>query len=162
MGEAGPGLSFPGIGEQKGHMNIGKSAAIIAGALGCALVWAQDQPSKSVWDGIYTKEQAARGEPLYKQYCGTCHGESLEGIEMAPALAGGEFLDQWSGQTMGDLFERIRATMPRDRPGKLSRDINADITAYMLSFNQFPAGNTELSRDTQVLKQIKIEAAKPK
>ena len=81
---------------------------------------------------------------------------------MAPALAGGEFLDQWSGQTMGDLFERIRATMPRDRPGKLSRDINADITAYMLSFNQFPAGNTELSRDTQVLKQIKIEAAKPK
>jgi hypothetical protein len=81
---------------------------------------------------------------------------------MAPALTGGEFLDQWAGQTMGDLFERIRATMPRDKPGRLSRDINADITAYMLSFNQFPAGEAELSRDTQALKQIRIEAAKPR
>jgi quinoprotein glucose dehydrogenase len=114
-----------------------------------------------VWDGVYTKEQAQRGQPLYKQYCASCHGEMLEGIEMAPPLAGAEFLDQWSGQTLGDLFERIRATMPRDKPGRLSRDVNADITAYMLGYNQFPAGNTELSRDTQVLQQIRIDAVKP-
>lgn len=81
---------------------------------------------------------------------------------MAPALAGGGFIDNWAGQSMGDLFERIRATMPRDKPGRLSRDVNADITAYMLSFNQFPSGETELPRDTQVLQQIRIDAAKPK
>ena len=120
------------------------------------------QPSKSVWDGVYTKAQADRGQPLYKQYCASCHGDMLEGIEMAPALAGGGFIDNWAGQTMGDLFERIRATMPRDKPGRLSRDVNADITAYMLSFNQFPSGETELPRDTQVLQQIRIDAAKPK
>ncbi len=79
---------------------------------------------------------------------------------MAPALAGPDFIDQWSGQTLGDLFERIRATMPRDKPGRLSREINADITAYMLSFNRFPAGNAELSQDTQALQQIRIEAVK--
>jgi quinoprotein glucose dehydrogenase len=141
-------------------MNIGRIAVAIVGGLVCAVLWAQ-QPTRSVWDGVYTKEQAARGQPLYKQYCASCHGEMLEGIEMAPALAGGEFLDQWSGQTLGDLFERIRATMPRDKPGRLSRNVNADITAYMLNFNQFPAGQTELSGDTQVLQQIRIDAAKP-
>ncbi len=133
----------------------------IVWAASCALLYAWQPPAKSVWDGVYTKEQAQRGQPLYKQYCASCHGEMLEGIEMAPPLAGAEFLDQWSGQTLGDLFERIRATMPRDKPGRLSRDVNADITAYMLGYNQFPAGNTELSRDTQVLQQIRIDAVKP-
>jgi quinoprotein glucose dehydrogenase len=141
-------------------MKIGKIAVAIVGGLVCAVLWAQ-QPTRSVWDGVFTKEQAARGQPLYKQYCASCHGEMLEGIEMAPALAGGEFLDQWSGQTLGDLFERIRSTMPRDKPGRLSREVNADITAYMLNFNQFPAGQTELSGNTQILQQIRIDAAKP-
>jgi mono/diheme cytochrome c family protein len=135
---------------------------LLAAAASCVLLNGWQPAAKTVWDGVYTRDQAQRGQPLYKQYCASCHGDSLEGIEMAPALTGGEFLDQWAGQTMGDLFERIRATMPRDKPGRLSRDINADITAYMLSFNQFPAGEAELSRDTQVLKQIRIEAAKPR
>jgi quinoprotein glucose dehydrogenase len=134
------------------------AAAVAAVSLTTLLAW---QPTKSVWDGVYTRAQADRGQPLYKQYCASCHGDSLEGIEMAPALAGGEFIDNWSGQTMGDLFERIRATMPRDKPGRLSREINADITAYMLGFNQFPAGDKELSQDTQALKQIRIVAVKP-
>jgi S-disulfanyl-L-cysteine oxidoreductase SoxD len=140
-----------------------KTPLILLAAAAFGVLLSGWQPAaKTVWDGVYTREQAQRGQPLYKQYCASCHGDNLEGIEMAPALTGGEFLDQWAGQTMGDLFERIRATMPRDKPGRLSRDINADITAYMLSFNQFPAGEAELSRDTQVLKQIRIEAAKPR
>jgi cytochrome c len=129
--------------------------------IGVAALLAQQKPSRSVWDGVYTKDQAKRGQPLYKQYCASCHGDTLEGIEMAPALAGGDFLDKWAGQTMGDLVERIRTTMPKDKPGRLSREINVDITAYMLSFNEFPAGETELPRDAQVLKQIRIDATKP-
>jgi len=31
----------------------------------------------------------------------------------------------------------------------------------MLGVNEFPAGKTELNRDTQVLKQIRIDATKP-
>jgi S-disulfanyl-L-cysteine oxidoreductase SoxD len=116
---------------------------------------------RSVWDGVYTEEQAKRGQPLYNEHCASCHGDSLTGGEMAPPLVGGEFLSNWNGLTVGDLFERIRTTMPLSKPGKLSRDVNADITAYMLNFGQFPAGQTELPRDTQLLKQIKIEATKP-
>ena len=111
---------------------------------------------------LYTAAQAARGKVLYNQHCSACHGQSLEGIEMAPALAGGDFIDRWAGQSLGDLFERIRATMPKDRPGSLGRDVNADITAYMLSVNQFPAGTTELPGDTPALNRVRIEAVKPR
>jgi len=133
---------------------------VLTAAAFCLVLSAWQVASKSVRDGVYTTEQAQRGQPLYKQYCASCHGDSLEGIEMAPALAGPDFIDEWSGQTVGDLFERIRATIPRDKPGRLSREINVDIAAYMLSFNRFPAGSAELSQDTQALKQIRIEAAK--
>ena len=34
--------------------------------------------------------------------------------------------------------------MPANNPGKLNRDKNADILAFLLSVNQFPAGKSEL------------------
>ncbi|SRR5579883_599493 len=136
-------------------------AAVAAGAAFFTALRAQEQPTRSVWDGVYTQEQAQRGRGLYGQHCASCHGESLEGVEMAPALAGGDFLDKWAGQTVGDLFERIRTTMPQNKPGRLSRDVNVDITAYILSANDFPAGKTDLPRDTLILKQIRIDATKP-
>jgi mono/diheme cytochrome c family protein len=138
------------------------AAFVLTTSIPWALLIAWQPGAKNIWDGVYTKEQAQRGQPLYKQYCASCHGDMLEGIEMASPLAGGEFIDRWAGQTVGELFERVRATMPRDKPGRLSREINADITAFMLSFNQFPAGQTELSRDTQALSQIRIDPVKPR
>jgi len=116
--------------------------------------------ARSLLDGVYTEEQAKRGEPLYAQNCASCHGQSLEGMDMAPGLNGGAFLSNWTGLTVGDLFERIRLTMPQDDPGKLSRQQDADIVAYILLINKFPAGKTELPRETEVLKQIKFEATK--
>jgi hypothetical protein len=80
---------------------------------------------------------------------------------MAPALTGGEFLSNWNGLTVGDLFERIRQSMPADRPGSLSREKNLDILSHILSMNQFPAGTQELDRRVEVLKQIRLEAVKP-
>ena len=120
------------------------------------------QSSRSVWDGVYTEEQAKQGQGLYNEKCSSCHGDTLMGGESAPALAGGEFLSNWNGLTVGDLFERIRTTMPQNRPGSVARPANAQILAYMLSANQFPAGKTELSQQTEVLKEIKIDAQKPK
>jgi mono/diheme cytochrome c family protein len=116
---------------------------------------------RSVWDGVYTEEQDKRGEPLYRQHCASCHGVAMEGGEEAPALAGGAFLANWNGLTVGDLFERMRTTMPANKPGRLARQDNADILAHMLRVNQFPAGKSELRSQTEMLKQIKFEAAKP-
>lgn len=128
---------------------------------GCALLAAQSQETRTVWDRVYSDAHAKRGQPLYNQQCAGCHGDTLMGGESAPPLVGGEFLANWNGLTLGDLFERIRTTMPQGRPGKLSREVNAAILAYILSVNQFPAGEQDLPQQTEILKQILIQASKP-
>jgi len=118
-------------------------------------------PTKSVWEGVYTEEQAKRGGPLYSENCASCHGPELMGGEMAPPLATGDFLSGWDGLTLGDLFERMRISMPQNAPGSLSGQQNADILAFILSANKFPIGTSELSNQAMVLKTIKFEAKKP-
>lgn len=117
--------------------------------------------SRSVWDGVYTEEQAKRGEPVYHKECAPCHGDSLAGGESAPPLSGGAFLANWNGLTLGDLFDRIRKTMPQNAPGKLTKQQNADVLAYTLSVNKFPSGKAELSKQSEFLKEIRFEASKP-
>ena len=140
------------------------SAAIVA-AYGTLRAQAQQSgtssESRSVWDGVYTEEQAERGEPLYHEGCASCHGDTLKGSGETPPLAGNVFLANWSGLPLGDLFERIRRTMPQDKPGRVSRQRKIDILAYILSTNRFPAGKTELPHQTEFLNEIRFEATKP-
>jgi cytochrome c len=121
----------------------------------------QGSETRSVWDGVYTEEQAKRGEELYRKECASCHGDTLAGGGGAAPLTGGTFLSNWNGLTVGDLFERIRKTMPQGSPGKLTKQQDADILAYLLSFNKFPAGKTELQKQVEFLKEIRFEATKP-
>jgi len=79
---------------------------------------------------------------------------------MAPPLSGGEFMSGWDGLTVGDLFERIRVSMPQNAPGSLTPEQNAAILAFVLSYNKFPTGTTELASETSALKQIKFESKK--
>jgi S-disulfanyl-L-cysteine oxidoreductase SoxD len=111
----------------------------------------------SVRQGVYTDEQATRGEAVYGQECASCHGPTLGGVEMAPALTGDTFLANWSGLTVADLFERIRLSMPPDNPGRLSRAQNLDVIAYMLKVGKYPSGRRELPAEADMLKQIRIE-----
>ena len=73
-----------------------------------------NRQASSVWDGVFTDEQAKRGEAAYRQECSNCHGAELEGGDMTPPLVGGGFTSNWNDLTLGDLFERIRLTMPLD------------------------------------------------
>jgi S-disulfanyl-L-cysteine oxidoreductase SoxD len=116
---------------------------------------------RSVWDGVYTDEQARRGQPLYHDACAACHGDSLKGSGETPALAGNTFLSNWNGLPLGELFERIRRTMPQDKPSRVNRQQKTDILAYLLSCNEFPAGKTELPHQTEFLNQIRFDATKP-
>jgi len=118
------------------------------------------QNATSVWDGVYTADQAKRGAAIYSASCVSCHGLGMLGGESAPALAGGEFMANWNSLTVGDLFDRIRTTMPQDHPGSLTRQQNSDVVADILSVNQFPAGKTELDTRSEFLKAIRITAKK--
>ncbi len=138
---------------------------IVAIAACAATVGAREtgaaQQALSVWDGIYTEGQANRGEPLYASECASCHGPNLEGGETAPTLMGGEFTWNWTGLSVGDLFERLRVSMPQGTPGAVSRQQKADILAFVLSKNEFPAGETELANRTEFLAEIAFLAVKP-
>jgi cytochrome c553 len=114
--------------------------------------------AKNVWDGVYTQAQAVRGKTSYAASCSDCHGEDLEvaGDDMTSTLAGSEFLSNWGGLTAADLFERIRTTMPIDKPQSLSKETILDILAYIFSYNKFPVGQAELPHDTKMLKLITI------
>jgi mono/diheme cytochrome c family protein len=136
-------------------------ATVVAlGALGAMTVSAQD--NKSQWDGVYTPDQAKRGATLYAEKCASCHGADMNGGEMAPGLVGGEFSANWNDLSLGDLFERMRISMPQNDPGSLSRQQNADILAFMLERGRYPTGTSELPSQTEVLHMFKFLAMNPK
>jgi cytochrome c len=118
-------------------------------------------PPQSVWDGVYTEAQAVRGEKISAEHCARCHGQTLTGAEAAPALVGDVFNANWEGVPLGDLFERVRVSMPLDAPGTLSRQQNVDVLAYMLRMGKVPAGTVELATDAGVLGQITFHGNRP-
>jgi S-disulfanyl-L-cysteine oxidoreductase SoxD len=131
-------------------------AALVAAQLGIVAL-AQD---KTTLDGVYTDAQAARGEAVYTKSCASCHQPDLAGDGMAPSLSGKDFNTDWVDQTMSDLFERTRISMPGDKPGSLQPNEVADVLAFLLSKGKFPAGQTELPPDAAALKGIKFVAPK--
>lgn len=143
------------------HLALAAAGLVFAGALTFSGSLSAQGPGRSVWDGIYTEAQSARGATAYAQYCGVCHGSSLEGTGEAPGLAGAAFLSAWNGLTMGDMYDRVRMTMPFDRPNSLSREAYADIVAYMLKYNGFPAGERELVGRSEMLAIIGISDRRP-
>ena len=118
------------------------------------------EQGKSVWDGVFTAEQAKRGEAAYTESCASCHGGDLSGDGFAPALSGTDFSGNWNDLSVGDLYERIRISMPPTGPGDVPPQGKVDIVAHILNFNKYPEGKEELEPKTEVLKQIKIELKK--
>lgn len=134
------------------------SLALVGAVFATALV---AQAPKTVWDGAYTSAQASRGAVVFDAECASCHGPSGAGGGMAPPLVGAAFSANYDGLTVGDLFDRNRTTMPPGKEGQLATAQHADIAAFMLQFNGFPAGETELPAQGMLLKSIQYLAAQP-
>jgi cytochrome c len=114
-----------------------------------------------IWSGVYTEAQAKRGEALYADKCASCHAPDLSGIDQAPALSGSDFMTNWNDQSMNDLFERVRISMPADKPGTLTRQEVVDVLSFILQKNTVPAGQTDLAPDAETLKAVMFLAKKP-
>jgi mono/diheme cytochrome c family protein len=122
-----------------------------------AHIGAQQQnarPSASVWNGVYTAAQAARGKQLYGRHCARCHGEDL-GNSRNP-LAGDRFAEHWESRTLADLFRRIRDTMPAGEVAAVEDADKFDAMVYVLQQNGFPEGRAELTPDRDALATIQI------
>jgi mono/diheme cytochrome c family protein len=126
-------------------VSLGSSAAlavtlVIAGAA---------QEKKSVKAGVYTAAQAERGIAVYKSKCASCH---------APNRFTDDFFYQsFAGKPLWEMFEVISDSMPEDDPGGLKKEEYADVIAYLLKLNNFPAGEAELPTDKDALSAILME-----
>lgn len=116
------------------------------------------QSAPSIWDGIFSIEQASRGEAVYTEACIACHGQDLGGNSNSPGLVGMGFMFLWEGRSVGEFFEKIRSEMPTDRPGQLSIQNYLDVVSYVLQKNDFPLGDAELPSDVAILNAITISA----
>ena len=102
-------------------------------------------------DGVYSGDQASRGQALFTSLCTTCHDTER--------FTGAEFVSAWSGKPLVELFKAVQ-TMPEDNPGSLSGQQYGDVIAYFLSLNKFPTGSEELKGDAEALAKIEMQAPK--
>jgi len=109
---------------------------------------AAGEDPRTVVDRVYSVAQAERGEQRFKVSCSSCHTPS--------SFGGGTFAERWDGQTMADVFDYVSSAMPENDPGGLKKEEYADVLAYILRINAYPAGNDELPVDTDALKKLAI------
>ncbi len=112
--------------------------------------------SRLASSGVYSAVQARRGEAVYRVNCTACHGVDLRGSEGGKPLMGRAFRSSLLDRTVGDLYEKLRGTMPEDNPGALPRTAYADLIAYLLEANGYPTGAGDLVADTAALNRIQI------
>jgi S-disulfanyl-L-cysteine oxidoreductase SoxD len=100
----------------------------------------------SVATGVYTEEQAKRGQGIVETVCSTCHQPSWFG--------GPEWKEHWGFGEVFWVYDFVRTYMPYGRPGSLSANEYRSVVAYMLKNAGFKAGTTELPRTDAELMQI--------
>jgi mono/diheme cytochrome c family protein len=137
-----------------------RTTALVLAGLGLVVSrsWGQDAPppppdSAPQTATLYSAEQARRGQATYGKHCVSCHS--------AATYTGAAFRMAWGNQSVYQLWEQIRTTMPMDGPGKLSPREYADIVAYLLKLNGLPAGPTDLPSDPDRLKPLMITIPRP-
>jgi mono/diheme cytochrome c family protein len=115
-------------------------------------------PHVSAAGGLYSPAQAARGEETYQQFCSGCHGARLQGTPAAP-LTGDVFRGRWEDgkHTLDDLYYIIRSLMPNNAPGSLSKSQYADVVAFILKVNNYPAGEDELVPKATSMKAVTLQ-----
>lgn len=112
-------------------------------------------------EGLYTVQQADRGEALYRRECERCHAPDLAGGKVVPEMVGQTFAARWNGRTIGDLFERILVSMPPDHPSGMDRRDTTDIVAFILAANGFPPGDHALPGEVAILSQYPFAPPDP-
>ena len=104
--------------------------------------------------GAYTGAQADRGFGKFLGTCAQCHGVDLGGVD-CPPLVGAAFIARWP--SVGELFDHVLEFMPADNPGTLDGQATADLVAYILQANGYPAGTKELPAADPAMRSLRIE-----
>ena len=104
---------------------------------------------KSVKAGVYTAAQADRGTAVFRSKCASCHAPNRFTDDL--------FYSSFAGKPLWEMFDVISDSMPEDNPGSLKKEEYADVIAYLLKLNNFPAGESDLPADKDALSAILME-----
>jgi quinoprotein glucose dehydrogenase len=132
------------------------------GAIACVLLLGSvsaldaQTAAQSTSTGVFTEEQAKRGEVAYKEHCAGCHGTDLQSTDREVPHLSGESFKRWIGRSIGEKFEDARDNMPPRDERSLPDQVYLDVITFILRFNKVPVGSQELKPDPAILKQIKI------
>ena len=107
------------------------------------------QEKESVKSGVYTAAQADRGQGLFRSRCASCHAPNRFTDDL--------FYTSFAGKPLWEMFDVISDSMPEDNPGSLKKEEYADVIAYLLKLNNFPAGQADLPTDKEALSLIQME-----
>jgi mono/diheme cytochrome c family protein len=91
---------------------------------------------KSVAVGVYTEEQAKRGQDTFETICAECHKQEW--------FAGDEFKAHWAYGEVFWVYDFVRKNMPYEAAGTLAPQAYRDVVAYILKLRGFKAGSYEL------------------
>ncbi len=118
----------------------------------------------SAASATFTANQAAQGGAVFAANCATCHAANLAG-GAGPALVGKAFhasLDT-NYKDGFQLYDFIAKQMPLNAPGSLSQANYLAVTAYVMSKNDVPAGQTAMTVNTAAgVKLAHLATAPPK
>ena len=117
--------------------------------LGFASVPGAQGAVRSVKSGVYTAAQADRGQELYRSKCASCHAPNRFTDDF--------FYTSFAGKPLWEMFDVISDSMPEDNPGSMKPEEYADVIAYLLQLNKFPAGAEDLTPSKDVLIAIMME-----
>jgi len=124
------------------------SAALWAASAGAQVVAdgpaAPESPAKV--ESWYTAAQADVGARTFSTSCNGCHGDDMVGIFALYDDA-------------GKYFRFISGSMPADSPGSMANEDYLAIIAYLMREMGFPAGESPLLNNREVLEQIKLKDA---
>ena len=108
---------------------------------------------------LYTEQQAEQGAGIFAGNCSSCHGVNLQGSASGPAVGGSAFLKkakmlEWK---VADMRNLVVSAMPANNPGSLSEQQYADVLAYLLAVNCYPAGSEPFpTSETSALQQTTL------
>jgi hypothetical protein len=136
-------------------------ACLTWGALAATMVASSLHAQESdailtIWEGLYTAEQAERGRATFDRSCSRCHNSNLRGSDRGPTLVGDEFLASWLDGSLEALFSVIRDSMPDGNASTVNDARKADVLAYILRRNGFPTGTAELPAAAGKLEMVQI------
>lgn len=109
---------------------------------------AASTPGEGSLPTLYTVAQAQQGAQIFATKCVSCHGANMQGTA-APSVAGNDFLTtaQHNGWTLEIIRYLVFKMMPLNAPGSLSPDASADVIAFLLASDCYPAGKTPFPAD---------------